>query len=78
MDPLYCPHLTCNVRDQIFKGWNQPLIGGFTIDLGKHLNELKEERETEIEIMEDILEKLKEIIDNPDHAIPSYGGTKDN
>lgn len=36
---------------------------------------LKSERKEETEVMFEILEKLKKIVENPDMAIPSYGGT---
>lgn len=33
-DKLYCPTLSCTVYDYIFKGWNQPIIGVFTLPIG--------------------------------------------
>ncbi|CAG9316505.1 unnamed protein product [Blepharisma stoltei] len=35
-DPLYAPVLTCTVCDNLFAGLSQPLIGTFSIDLGKY------------------------------------------
>jgi hypothetical protein len=46
-DPLYCPKLACAVYDYIFKGFNQPLIGVFTVPIGKLMLDLKEERRVE-------------------------------
>lgn len=53
------------------------MIGVFTIDIGKVKNDLREERTRETAIMEDVLEKLKNIVANPNMAIPSYGGQAD-
>lgn len=58
IDPLYCPNLTCTVYDQIFKGWNQPIIGVFTLDIGDLMKDLASERAEETKIMFDILKKL--------------------
>ena len=33
-DPLYSPNLSCAVFDYILKGWNQPIIGVFTVPIG--------------------------------------------
>ena len=65
-DSLYCPKLSCAVYDYIFKGWNQPMIGVFTLDIGKLMNDLKKERMEETEIIEDINKKLKEICAQPE------------
>lgn len=63
---LYCPNLSCFVYDQIFKGWHQPLIGVFTLDIGKLMADLKQEREEETAVMWDIVNKLKKIVANPE------------
>jgi hypothetical protein len=34
VDKLYCPKLSCEVFDNICKGWSQPTIGTFTLDIG--------------------------------------------
>jgi hypothetical protein len=39
------------------------------------MEDLKKERKEETEIMFGILDKLKEIVKNPEMSIPSYGGT---
>lgn len=46
-DPLYCPKLSSTVYDYIFRGWNQPMIGVFTIPIGEYMLELKAERARE-------------------------------
>jgi len=33
-DELYCPRLSCDAYDYIYKGLSQPLIGTFTIPIG--------------------------------------------
>lgn len=55
VNKLYCPKLTCTVYDNIFAGWNQPLIGVFVLDLGHLRDELTEERETETKEIQDII-----------------------
>ena len=45
------------------------------MNIGELMEALKVERKEETEAMFDILEKLKEIVKNPDMSIPSYGGT---
>lgn len=34
LDPLFCPRLSCQVFDNVFAGFSQPMIGNFTIDIG--------------------------------------------
>ena len=61
IDPLYCPRLSCQVYDCIYKGMSQPIIGNFTIPIGELMHELKAERDketTELEKMVDALEKI--------------------
>jgi len=49
---LYCPTLTCQVYDYILRGFNQPLIGVFTIPIGELMHELIQKRSDEIILME--------------------------
>lgn len=35
VEELYCPSLACDVYDYVFMGWNQPLIGTFSIPVGQ-------------------------------------------
>ena len=44
-DPLYCPKLACDVFDQIFKGFAQPLLGTFSIPIGEIMEKQKKEKE---------------------------------
>ena len=62
VDNLYCPKLTCQVFDNIFKGFNQPLIGVFTVPVGELMLALKKERKEETEIIEEINQKLEKIL----------------
>lgn len=55
-DPLYCPKLSSTVYDYIFRGWNQPMIGVFTIPIGQYMLDLKDERLRETEAIENINE----------------------
>jgi hypothetical protein len=58
VDPLYCPRLTCQVFDNIYRGFNQPLVGVFTIPIGQLMLDLKAERLEETAIIEGINNKL--------------------
>jgi len=74
IDKLYCPRLACSVYDCIFKGFNQPLIGNFTIPVGDLLTELREERDRETKAIQHIcdeLEKLEQGI-----AVQSYDAVR--
>ena len=55
-DILYCPKLTCAVFDYIFKGWNQPMIGVFTLPIGDLMLQLKKARSDDIEKIETVIE----------------------
>ena len=70
-DPLYCPKLSCAVYDYIFKGFNQPMIGVFTVPIGQLMLDLKEERRSETEIIQGINESLEKILKSDDF-IKSY------
>lgn len=60
-DPLYCPRLTCTVYDNIFTGWNQPVIGVFTLPIGELMHSLAAERKEETEALQYILDELEKI-----------------
>ena len=62
-DPLYCPTLTCGVYDYIFKGISQPMIGNFTIPLGKKLIRDKEQRKVESNETDRIISTISRMID---------------
>lgn len=70
-DELFCPKLSCQVYDNIFKGFgNQPLIGNFTIPIGQLMQDLKEERRVELAAIDHIITELDGII--KDEAVSSY------
>lgn len=75
-DPLYCPKLSCTVYDNIFKGWNQPMVGVFTVPIGTLMIELKDERTRETAAIEEINEKLEQILNQADLQPKSYGVNK--
>ena len=54
--------LSCTVYDYIFKGFSQPIIGIFTLPIGKLMHELEAERQEETQIMEEIVVALAKII----------------
>ena len=60
-EPLYCPRLSCQVFDCIFAGFNQPMIGNFTIPIGDLIQSLKEERTTETKALEKVVDQLNRI-----------------
>jgi len=66
----------CTAYDYIFKGFNQPMIGVFSIPIGELMMALKAERKEETEIMEVLNEKLEDIIKAGDLEPNSYGKKK--
>lgn len=68
-DPLYCPKLSCTVYDYIFKGWNQPMIGVFTMPIGQYMLELIAERKAETDEIEKINSKLDKILKGDDNRL---------
>jgi hypothetical protein len=67
-DPLYCPKLTCIAYDYIFRGFNQPMIGVFTMPIGEYMLALKKERKEETDEIEKINVKLERIIHHDNSA----------
>ena len=65
VDDLYCPRLACSVYDNIFRGFNQPLIGVFTLPIGQLMMDLAEERKTEIQVIKDIVNEINKIQGDP-------------
>ena len=45
---LYCPKLSCDVYDYIFKGLSQPLLGTFSIPIGDIIEETRVNQEEEL------------------------------
>ena len=68
--PLFCPRLVCTVHDYIFKGLSQPLIGSFTIPIGKLVKDLQDERRIETQNIDYILTELDKILN--DQGVPTY------
>jgi hypothetical protein len=60
-DPLFCPRLACQVHDNIFKGFSQPLMGSFIIPVGDLIHALAEERRFETEAIQHIIDELEKI-----------------
>jgi hypothetical protein len=60
--PLYCPKMACTVYDNIFTGWNQPMIGVFTLPIGQIMHDLIQEREEETAEIEKIVIELDKIL----------------
>jgi len=44
VEELYCPALSCAVYDQVFMGFSQPLLGTFTIEIGRIMQQKRAER----------------------------------
>ena len=58
VDTLFCPRLSCQVYDTVFAGFSQPIIGNFTIDIGKLMIDLADERSREIKALKLMVETL--------------------
>jgi hypothetical protein len=70
-DSLFCPRLSCQVFDNIYRGLaNQPLIGNFTLPIGDLMQDLKEERSSELTAIQNIIDQLEQIIN--DEEVGSY------
>lgn len=57
-EELYCPSLACDCRDYVFMGFSQPLIGTFSIPIGKIKTKTERKRVETLEICNEILEYL--------------------
>jgi len=55
IDTLFCPRLSCQVYDNIFAGFSQPMIGQFTIPVGDLYIELRDERNRETRALEKVI-----------------------
>jgi hypothetical protein len=56
---LFCPKLSCDVYDMVFKGFVQPLLGTFSLAIGDILEETKKNEIEELEESEHIIKQLK-------------------
>mmetsp|Transcript_40372 Transcript_40372/g.52911 ORF Transcript_40372/g.52911 Transcript_40372/m.52911 type:complete len:142 (+) Transcript_40372:2403-2828(+) len=59
IEELYCPSLACDVYDYVFMGMSQPLIGTFSIPVGKIKTKTEKKRAEDHRTMDDILEFLR-------------------
>ncbi len=59
---LFCPRLSCDVYDMVFKGWIQPLLGTFSIPIGDILEETKKNQSDEIEESDFMIRELKKVL----------------
>ncbi len=41
IETMYCPHMSVLCQDRIMKGWIQPMLGTFSIDLPKYIQKTK-------------------------------------
>jgi hypothetical protein len=55
VDTLFCPRLSCQVYDNVFAGFSQPMIGQFTIPVGDLYIELRDERDRETRALEKVV-----------------------
>lgn len=62
-DSLFCPQMMCTVYDNIFSGFSQPIIGVFTLPIGKLMDELYEEQHREKQRIEEILESIAKVVE---------------
>ena len=61
---LYCPSLSCDVYDYIFKGLSQPLLGTFSISIGEIIEQTKYDQMMELEESDKIIKELKKILNS--------------
>jgi len=66
--PLYCPRLSCQVYDQVFAGFSQPIIGNFTIPIGELIHELAAERKEEIAALRAMVKTIDKIAKGEERA----------
>jgi len=59
---LYCPKLSCDVYDQVYKGLMQPLLGTFAIPLGEILDDQVNVIESENKQSEFFIKELKKVL----------------
>ena len=59
VEELYCPSLSCDVYDYVFMGLNQPLVGTFSIPVGKLKTKQEQKRVQNLAICQNILNFLR-------------------
>jgi len=60
IEELYCPSLACDAYDYVFMGFSQPLIGTFSIPVGKLKTKHEKKRLSDIALCDDILAFLRD------------------
>lgn len=58
-EELYCPSLSCDVYDYVFMGFNQPLIGTFTIPVGALKTKTEKKHADDLSLCSEILAYLQ-------------------
>ena len=58
MEKLYCPSLECDVFDFVYRGFQQPLVGTFSIPIGEIKNSTEEKWKKNLEIQDMIINQL--------------------
>lgn len=61
VEELFCPSLSCEVYDQIFMGLSQPLLGTFTIPIGKIRIENEKRRAEELAKTNELYQHLDQL-----------------
>jgi len=59
IEELYCPSLACDCYDYVYMGFSQPLIGTFSIPVGKIKTKTEHKRIEEIKICNEIISFLR-------------------
>jgi len=59
---LFCPKLSSDVYDYVFKGLSQPLLGTFSIPIGPILESTYLHQKAELEESENIIKELKKVL----------------
>jgi hypothetical protein len=77
-EKLYTPRMACRVNDNIMGGFNQPIIGTFTLPIGDLIESLAKERKEEIEAIEDVVEELRKYANGEKLAISMRNNLKKN
>ena len=60
IEELYCPSLACDCYDYVFMGFSQPLIGTFSIPVGKLKTKTEHGRRDALRICDEQLEFLRD------------------
>ena len=75
-DSLFCPNMMCTVYDNIYSGLVQPVIGVFTLPIGKLMDDLYIENEKELNKINEICDELQKIEAEEVPNVPDYSDRK--